>query len=141
MAGASLPSGDALSSVRAMFIQHPPEIMSNKLEDVEPVACGCLEGRNLVVCIDGTSNQFSVKVGVIFSILPMWQSLDPLSQNSNVVELYSRLIKDESQITYYNSGIGTYVKDSKSPLSWDAWKQSLRHNLDMAIARYAHLVS
>ncbi|KAF9254457.1 WD40 repeat-like protein [Marasmius fiardii PR-910] len=45
--------------------------------------------RNLVVCIDGTANQFGRK-------------------NTNVVELYSRLVKDpEKQLTFYNSGIGT----------------------------------
>ncbi|KAJ8094997.1 hypothetical protein PM082_010215 [Marasmius tenuissimus] len=51
--------------------------------------------RNLVICIDGTSNKFS-------------------SRNTNVVELYSRLRKDKSQLTYYDSGIGTYpVPDHK----------------------------
>ncbi|KAF8520139.1 hypothetical protein BU17DRAFT_47166, partial [Hysterangium stoloniferum] len=49
-------------------------------------------GRNLVVCIDGTSNQFGDK-------------------NTNVIELYSQLVKDDAvQLAYYNSGIGTYAK-------------------------------
>ncbi|KAF8748687.1 alternative mRNA splicing, via spliceosome [Rhizoctonia solani] len=43
--------------------------------------------RKLIVCIDGTSNQFSEK-------------------NTNVVELYSRITKDLTQLTYYNSGVG-----------------------------------
>ncbi|THU84328.1 hypothetical protein K435DRAFT_613753, partial [Dendrothele bispora CBS 962.96] len=75
--------------------------------------CHCASSRSLVVCIDGTANQFSMK-------------------NTNVVELYSRLIKDESQLTYYDSGIGTYVKDSW--VSPTYWKQVLSHSIDMAIA-------
>ncbi|PPQ94487.1 hypothetical protein CVT25_013770 [Psilocybe cyanescens] len=67
-------------------------------------------GRNLVVSIDGTANQFGLK-------------------NTNIIELYSRLVKDETQLTYYNSGIGTYVADSKSSL-----KQSISHKWDMAFA-------
>ena len=54
------------------------------------------------------------------------------AKNSNVVELFSRLVKDEGdQLTYYDSGIGTYVK----PSAWLslAW-QSLYNFLDMAIA-------
>ncbi|EIN07581.1 hypothetical protein PUNSTDRAFT_69535 [Punctularia strigosozonata HHB-11173 SS5] len=70
-------------------------------------------GRNLVVCIDGTANQFGKK-------------------NSHVVELYSRLIKDENQLTYYNSGIGTYVKESKWYPSY--WKQGFTNKVDLAIA-------
>ncbi|KAI0042236.1 WD40 repeat-like protein [Auriscalpium vulgare] len=70
-------------------------------------------GRNLVVCIDGTANQFSEK-------------------NTNVVELYSRLDKDAEQLTYYDSGIGTYVRDSKWSPSY--WKQVASNTIDMAIA-------
>ncbi|KAI0047587.1 WD40 repeat-like protein [Auriscalpium vulgare] len=70
-------------------------------------------GRNLVVCIDGTANQFSIK-------------------NTNVVELYSRLEKDVEQLTYYDSGIGTYVRDSKWSPGY--WKQAASHAIDMAIA-------
>ncbi|KIJ47266.1 hypothetical protein M422DRAFT_164201 [Sphaerobolus stellatus SS14] len=80
-----------------------------------PTRCGCPSTRNLVVCVDGTLNQFSVK-------------------NTNVVELYSRLEKDDRQLTYYNSGIGTYVKDSGSWFSLAAWKQAFNHSVDMMIA-------
>ncbi|KAK1218210.1 hypothetical protein PQX77_019111 [Marasmius sp. AFHP31] len=69
--------------------------------------------RNLVVCIDGTTNKFG-------------------RNNSNVVELYSRLVKDESQITYYNSGIGTYPKPSWKSFSY--YKKKTAHVIDMAIA-------
>ncbi|KAI0044632.1 WD40 repeat-like protein [Auriscalpium vulgare] len=70
-------------------------------------------GRNLVVCIDGTANQFSEK-------------------NTNVVELYSCLDKDAEQLTYYDSAIGTYVNDSKWSPSY--WKQVASNTIDMAIA-------
>jgi hypothetical protein len=52
-----------------------------------------------------------------------------------VVELYSRLIKDETQLTYYNSGIGTFVKESRTSPTY--WWQSVNHMIDMAIAWYA----
>ncbi|KAH9485828.1 hypothetical protein JR316_0002743 [Psilocybe cubensis] len=69
-------------------------------------------GRNLVVTIDGTANQFGLK-------------------NTNIVELYSRLVKDEGQLTYYNSGIGTYVPDSAS---WASFSQFISHQWDKAFA-------
>jgi uncharacterized protein (DUF2235 family) len=46
--------------------------------------------RNLVVCLDGTANQFSHK-------------------NTNVIKLFSVLEMSESQLAYYDSGIGTYL--------------------------------
>ncbi|KAI0039967.1 hypothetical protein FA95DRAFT_1503519, partial [Auriscalpium vulgare] len=70
-------------------------------------------GRNLVVCIDGTSNQFSEK-------------------NTNVVELYKSLIKDDDQLTYYDSGIGTYV--SEDATCFFRWKQAAKHKGDMMFA-------
>ncbi|KAK7051225.1 hypothetical protein VNI00_004725 [Paramarasmius palmivorus] len=70
--------------------------------------------RNLVVCIDGTANQFGDK-------------------NTNVVELYSRLEKDDHlQMTYYNSGIGTHAKSSGKSLAY--YQQVISHKIDMAIA-------
>ncbi|KAF8878556.1 hypothetical protein BD779DRAFT_1772141 [Infundibulicybe gibba] len=65
-----------------------------KGETKEPLECGCTRnGRALVVCLDGTSNQFG-------------------RNNTNVIELYDRIVKSENQLTYYNSGIGTYAKPS-----------------------------
>ncbi|KAF8531964.1 hypothetical protein JB92DRAFT_2578540, partial [Gautieria morchelliformis] len=69
--------------------------------------------RNLVVCIDGTSNQFG-------------------PNNTNAIELYSQLIKDGNQLTYYNSGIGTYAKPSWK--SWSYVKQVVNNKIDVAIA-------
>ncbi|KAG1769146.1 hypothetical protein EV702DRAFT_978986, partial [Suillus placidus] len=31
-------------------------------------------------------------------------------QNTNIVELYSHMVKNDKQLTYYNSGVGTYAK-------------------------------
>lgn len=45
-------------------------------------------GRRLVVCCDGTGNEFG-------------------ERNTNVVRLYGYLVKDETQLTYYDPGVGT----------------------------------
>ncbi|KAJ8502618.1 hypothetical protein ONZ45_g11594 [Pleurotus djamor] len=74
------------------------------------------KGRNLIVSIDGTSNQFS-------------KTLD--LESTNVVELSSRLIRDEKQHVYYDSGIGTYARRT---LSWSYIKQVADHKIDTAIA-------
>ncbi|KAJ7711632.1 hypothetical protein B0H16DRAFT_1667731 [Mycena metata] len=73
--------------------------------------------RNLVVSIDGTSNQFG-------------------PNNTNVVELHSRIVKDsdggsKEQLTFYSSGIGTYVPPSQS---FAHWKQWMANKIDLAIA-------
>ncbi|KAJ7140763.1 hypothetical protein C8R44DRAFT_692685 [Mycena epipterygia] len=72
--------------------------------------------RNLVVSIDGTSNQFGLN-------------------NTNVVELHSRIIKRglaTQQLTFYLSGIGTYVPPSFRSLAY--WKQVIANKIDLAIA-------
>ncbi|WPH03577.1 Hypothetical protein R9X50_00645900 [Acrodontium crateriforme] len=54
------------------------------------------EGRTIVVCLDGTGDRFD-------------------NDNSNIVHLVSCLKKDHpSQVTYYQSGIGTYGKNGLS---------------------------
>ncbi|KAJ7485650.1 hypothetical protein FB451DRAFT_1027683 [Mycena latifolia] len=78
--------------------------------------CGTRVLRNLVISIDGTSNQFGV-------------------HNTNVVELHSRVIVDTSafQSKYYNCGIGTYVPyDAKASLKY--WRQRIDNIVDLAIA-------
>ena len=57
-----------------------------------------------------------------------------LFQNTNVVELYSRIIKDDTQLSYYNSGIGTYATPSWRSLAF--WKQVIYNKIDLAIAWY-----
>lgn len=97
--------------------------------DAKCKTCGS-GGRNLVVCIDGTSNQFSKSVSL--SVPPTILSDIFPQRNTNVVELYSRLIKNEHQLTFYNSGIGTYAQPSWKSLGY--YKQVLMNKLDLAFA-------
>ncbi|KAJ7328307.1 hypothetical protein DFH08DRAFT_709712, partial [Mycena albidolilacea] len=78
--------------------------------------CGTEEraSRNLVVSIDGTSNQFG------------WY-------NTNVVALHNRVLRDAKQNKYYNCGIGTYVP-YQNKTSWKYWRQKIDNNLDLAFA-------
>lgn len=41
-------------------------------------------------------------------------------------------MKDDKQLTYYNSGIGTYAKSSFK--SWSYWKLVINNKLDLAVA-------
>ncbi|KAJ8496000.1 hypothetical protein ONZ45_g12631 [Pleurotus djamor] len=73
-------------------------------------------GRNLVLNVDGTANQFNRR-----------------TQSTNVVEFFSRLFKLENrQLVYYDSGIGTYARPSFQSLSY--LKQKVVHTIDTAIA-------
>ncbi|KAK7060123.1 hypothetical protein VNI00_000887 [Paramarasmius palmivorus] len=91
-----------------------PQRHCSCIHDALPHTYGSRRSRNLVVCIDGTANQFSDK-------------------NTNVVELYSRLEKDEAlQVTFYNSGIGTYARSSWKSLAY--YRQVIGHKIDLAIA-------
>ncbi|KAF9232609.1 hypothetical protein BU15DRAFT_54844 [Melanogaster broomeanus] len=80
--------------------------------------CKCIvaepsASRNLVVCIDGTSKRFGTK-------------------NTNVVELYSQVVKNATQLTYYTSGLGTFAK---IPGPSD---NLVSNTIDMAIGRNIH---
>ena len=67
--------------------------------------------------------------------LPYPLSDDP-DKNTNVIELYNLVLKDvdDKQQTWYNSGIGTYVRPSDSWFSFAAGQQFVYHTIDMAIA-------
>ncbi|CAA7270820.1 unnamed protein product [Cyclocybe aegerita] len=84
--------------------------------DANVMPCGHkMNGRNLIVCIDSTANQFG-------------------DMNTNVIELYNLILKGskERQLTWYNSGIGTYARPSwRSP---NYYKQVLYHKIDLVIA-------
>ncbi|KAJ7117550.1 hypothetical protein C8R44DRAFT_790986 [Mycena epipterygia] len=87
-----------------MIFKHCPHCE----EDLGP------KGHNLILSFDGTSNQYGNK-------------------NTNVIELYARIDKkDGSQLTYYNSGIGTYARPSWR--SYKYWKQVIDNRIDLAIA-------
>ncbi|KAF9553183.1 WD40 repeat-like protein [Agrocybe pediades] len=88
---------------------------ASKSDPQGPSVCchGTEGGRNLVVNLDGTGNQFGDK-------------------NTNVVELYSLLYKDKDQLSLYYSGIGTYARPSWT--SFNYYKQAIYHQIDLAIA-------
>jgi uncharacterized protein (DUF2235 family) len=55
--------------------------------------------KNIVICCDGTRNEFG-------------------AQNSNVVKLYKTLVCDASQIAYYHPGVGTMgARNALSPIA------------------------
>ncbi|KAF9483556.1 hypothetical protein BDN70DRAFT_290759 [Pholiota conissans] len=69
--------------------------------------------RTLVLCFDGTGDQFD-------------------ADNSNIVELFSMLKKDDpnKQLVYYQAGIGTYTTpDIATPMA-----SKISKSLDMAVA-------
>ncbi|KAF9228170.1 hypothetical protein BS17DRAFT_325263 [Gyrodon lividus] len=72
--------------------------------------------RNIVVCIDGTSNQFGTK-------------------NTNIVELYSHIVKNDMQLTYYSSGLGAFAKIAGASLG-----HRVSNEVDMAFGRNLHTV-
>ncbi|KAJ7499769.1 hypothetical protein FB451DRAFT_1118880, partial [Mycena latifolia] len=76
--------------------------------------CGSRVSRNLVISIDGTSNQFG-------------------THNTNVVELHSQILTSENQAKYYNSGIGTYVPP-EAKMSLKYLRQQVDNALDLAFA-------
>ncbi|KIY61728.1 hypothetical protein CYLTODRAFT_405329 [Cylindrobasidium torrendii FP15055 ss-10] len=71
------------------------------------------EHRTLVLCFDGTGDQFD-------------------ADNSNIVEFFSMLKKDDrrEQMCYYQSGIGTYI----SPKAASPTSATLAKSLDMMMA-------
>ncbi|KZV61054.1 WD40 repeat-like protein [Peniophora sp. CONT] len=103
----------------------PPDPKPEDSSSSDPVrdCCGSKKGgRRLVVCIDGTSNQFGDK-------------------NTNVIELYRLIQKKEgdNQLTYYDSGIGTYARPSSKGLSH--YKRVVEHKFDLAFAwNFEHIL-
>jgi uncharacterized protein (DUF2235 family) len=55
-------------------------------------------------------------------------------KNTNVIELYDMLVKgdDTIQMTWYNSGVGTYARPSWRSLQY--YIQIIYHIIDMMIA-------
>jgi uncharacterized protein (DUF2235 family) len=68
-------------------------------------------GRNIVLCLDGTSNKYA-------------------ATNTNVVKLYAMLDKKSDQLSYYQPGIGTFAP----PGVWGKLKRWWVTRLDLAIA-------
>ncbi|KZV67661.1 WD40 repeat-like protein [Peniophora sp. CONT] len=111
-ATAGVPNPNATGGAVPRPINQPVPSSSS----LHPRTCHCADGgKNLVVCIDGTSNQFGEK-------------------NTNVIELYKLIMKEveDRQCTYYNSGIGTYAQPSWKSLAY--YKQVLGHKIDLVFA-------
>lgn len=69
----------------AQAIGRPTEAVVEKVRaEAEP------DRRNVVVCCDGTGNEFG-------------------DRNTNVVKLYGLLVKDDRQVGYYDPGVGTFA--------------------------------
>lgn len=69
-------------------------------------------GRNIVLCFDGTNNQYA-------------------ATNTNVVKMYAMVDRTGSdQIAYYQPGIGTFAP----PGVWDKAKKWIITRLDLAVA-------
>ena len=80
--------------------------------------------RNLVLCLDGTANQFS-------------------EANTNVVKLFSVLHSSETQLNYYDSGVGTYLPQHgfNNITSFAALQNQVSLLADLAIAWFVLLSS
>lgn len=97
--------------------------------------CDCKKGgRNVIVCIDGTSNEFGTKVRKIRVHCAQKMFNKFVMQNTNVIELYSRLKDIDNQKTYYNSGIGAYANPARGKLT--NFRQTISAKWDMAFARF-----
>jgi len=92
-----------------------------------------MNSRNLIVCIDGTGNQFGEKVCVLRGY-PVTLPADVVEKNTNVIELYNLILKkvEHNQRTWYNSGIGTYARPSWKSCKF--YRQVFSHKIDLAIA-------
>ena len=66
------------------------------------------EGRNLVICCDGTNNEIGTRL-------------------SNVLKLYKIAEKSERQIAYYHPGIGTIAM----PGTWGKWRRTTSSLFEM----------
>ena len=82
-------------------------------------------GRRLVVAFDATTNQFGPEVRKVSTITSRSiRSLALRGQSSHVVEFYSRIVKSGDQLSYYTSGIGTFVEPSSSMRHMRMWIKS-----------------
>lgn len=66
--------------------------------------------KNIILCCDGTNNEAT-------------------SDSTNVLRLYRMLVRDESQLTYYDGGVGTLA----DPAAISAFRKVLSRRLDAAI--------
>ena len=103
-----------------------------------PYLANSVKQSRMVAALSFASMAHPISLGIMsFVSLPAASSFfgwRHVPQNTNVIELYSRIIKDGTQITYYNSGIGTYARPSWR--SYTYLKQVLNNKIDLMIAWY-----
>ncbi|KAF7976182.1 hypothetical protein HWV62_7344 [Athelia sp. TMB] len=103
--GPATPHGHPISTAFDEIIPHPDDV----------------HHRNLVLCFDGTGDQFD-------------------GDNSNIVQFFSMLKRDDvtQQLVYYQAGIGTYtIPEIATP-----WTAGFQKTLDMMIGIHlnAHIM-
>ncbi|KAF8594397.1 hypothetical protein BDV93DRAFT_535091 [Ceratobasidium sp. AG-I] len=91
--------------------------------------------RESITSVNPTTPRRLIKVSPL--IRSLYGHLDHIHsyhslQNTNVIELYSHIEKSDTQLTYYNSGIGTYAKPSWKSMAY--LKQVVSSRIDLAIA-------
>ena len=96
------------------------------------------DGRNLVVCIDGTSNDFGPHVIVLYSFSSCLHLL--LYQSTNVVKLFQKVERKTTpeQHAYYFSGIGT---GSESSYILNRMGRAVLDTVDVAIAWFVLVIA
>lgn len=68
--------------------------------------------KNIVICCDGTANQFG-------------------KNNTNVVKIYEMIVEDVNQPNFYDPGVGTTSRSALLPLRWLSNKISQGLGLDL----------
>ena len=132
--------GDPPTRKPTITVFHEEPVPSGGQSVKFEVYCECTRNpdrRNLIVSM-GPRISSASRCAVRCTVRFVAHRIIWTPQNTNVVELYSRLDKDDKQLTYYNSGNGTYVKGS----NWlGITKQALVHGWDMAVKWYVVILS
>ncbi|KAH6909129.1 hypothetical protein BKA70DRAFT_1277545 [Coprinopsis sp. MPI-PUGE-AT-0042] len=116
-----VPDAMALTTSPTEYIKPEPHIHPTFSQSTIPPVIPPPEqrkGRTLVLCFDGTGDQFDL-------------------DNSNVVQLVSLLQKNEKsqQMVYYQTGVGTYTGSHKVA---KPWLSSIIKTLDFMFASSLH---
>ena len=122
------PTSDKLAS--------PSTLLNNGFPDpTEDVIPPTHTHRTLVLCFDGTGDQFKSDVGLPWYICLFFFSLSHYPQNSNIVQFFSMLAKDDpsQQMVYYQVGFFLWLRwDSRLPLTGGfistGWHRHLYHS-------------
>ncbi|KAJ7107590.1 hypothetical protein C8R44DRAFT_714716 [Mycena epipterygia] len=100
-----------------MAMSHQPKVPDDSLDPLNHIErCHCKKptGRNIVVCIDGTSGSFGLQL-------------------THVLNLYKHIDKDKSQVAFYHNGMGTPPLLSESKSAFHHMVQRLNQKTDLAV--------